>query len=160
MTDDLRQLGQEAVIARAIKDIVDGTVTSARERLKEEFDKSGVERQKIYDKDGDLAGTIVYPEPSVTVEINDKEAMLEWLDRKRPEHLRKRVIYEIDPTYWRLLQEASKKAGVGIDPDDGEALHWITVSVATRYIKVTPTQDMKNKVQAYLLSTMKAIEEG
>lgn len=149
-TDDPKILAQEALTLKAIEHAVAGELAQRRAALAERYEALGIKSQEITDVNGDNFGSIVLPKARVSAFIVNEDNFLDWLERKHPEHLMKVTKFVAAPAYVKLLLDAAKKAGIGVDPDDGEALPFIAISVGERSITVTPTRDAREAVAKLL----------
>lgn len=147
---DLRQMAEELLTLGAVRDAVQAEYKKRHAALQEKYEELGLERQRITLPDGTDFGMAVLAAAPVTVEIIDREAMLEWLDKYRPSELVETRVYDIRLSFWRLLEQYARKAGVGVDPDTGMRLDWIRVSVGGRTLRATPTREAKQMVRELL----------
>lgn len=146
---NLRRLAEELLTLSAVRDAIEAEYRVRRAALQSEYEESGLERQRIVTDDLEF-GTVVLASGTVTVEITDREAMMDWLESYRPDMIITRQ--DIDPTFWRLIVEVSRSAGVGVDPE-GTVLPWVRVSVGPRALRATPTRDAKDAVKAVIQNT-------
>lgn len=147
---DLRGMAEELLTLGAVRDAVNAEYRRRHAALQAKYEELGLERQRIVLPDDTDFGMVVLAAGSVYVEIVDREAMLEWLEEHRPGEILETKQYDIRPAYWRVLVDAAKKAGVGVDPETGQRLDWIRVTVGERTLRATPTHDAKQMVKQLL----------
>ena len=147
---DIRQMAEELLTLGAVRDAINTEYKRRHAALQAQYEELGLERQRIMLPDGTDFGMAVLAAAPVTVEIADREAMLEWLDKYRPSELVETKVYDIRLSYWRVLADAARKSGVGVDPWTGERLDWIRVTTGERTLRATPTYDAKQMVKRLL----------
>jgi hypothetical protein len=148
---NLRRMAEELLTLGAVRDAVDAEYKARRATLQAEYEELGLERQRITTADDMEFGVVVLANGSVVVEVVDHDAMIDWLESNRPDMIKTR--HDIDPTYWRVLAEAARSAGAGVDPATGQRLDWIRVSVGAKSLRATPTRDAKQAVKAAIQQT-------
>lgn len=147
---DLRRMAEELLTLGAVRDAIDAEYRARRAALQAEYEDLGLERQRI--KAGDVEfGTVVLANGQVIIEVVDHDAMIDWLESNNPDMIKTRQ--DIDPTYWRLLAEAARSAGVGVDPATGQRLDWIRVSVNDPSLRATPTREAKELIKDAIRNT-------
>lgn len=142
--NNLRQQAEELLILGAIRATINAEYGRRLGQLHAEYDELGLERQKIASHDGDV-GSIVLAAAAVDVEVNNHAAMVEWLQERHPGEISIRPT--IQPAYLRRLVDIAKKTGVAVDPETGEVIEWLTVTVRERTLRATPTSDAKRRVK-------------
>lgn len=147
---DLRRLAEELLTLGAVRDAIDAEYRSRRAALQAEYEELGLERQRIVTDNKLEFGTVVLANGTLTVEITDRDAMMDWLKSHRPDMIVTRQ--DIDPTFWRLIVEVSRSAGVGVDPE-GTVLDWVRVSTGPRSLRATPTRDAKEMIKDAIQNT-------
>lgn len=150
---DLRRMAEELLTLGAVRDAVNAEYKRRHAALQDEYRQLGLERQRVTLPDGTDFGMAVLAAGSVSVLITDHDAMVDWLETKHPGELVTRTVYEIRPAYWKVLVEAAKAAGVGVDPETGERLDWIEVQVGDQTLRATPTADAKRMVRELITGT-------
>lgn len=143
-------MAEEVLTLGAVRDAVQQEYRRRHDALQAEYEALGLERQRIVTTDGMDFGSVVYTTGSVTVEITDTEAMIDYMSHEHPDELVTKTVYSINAAYWRLLANAAKKAGVGVDPHTGQVLDWIKVSISDRNLRATPTRAAKTQVRDLL----------
>jgi hypothetical protein len=88
----------------------------------------------------------------------DWEKVTRWARKKYPSvvTMRRKITYELHPVWAQRMQDASTKAGVGVDPDSGEILpeHLWSASKGASHITVVPTKDRADLLVSYLGEAM------
>lgn len=146
---DLRRLAEELLTLGAVRDAIEAEYKARRATLQELYEELGLERQRIMTSEVEF-GTVVLANGTLTVEITDRDAMMDWLESHRPDMIVTRQ--DIDPTFWRLIVEVSRSAGVGVDPE-GTVLDWVRVSTGPRSLRATPTRDAKEMIKDAIQNT-------
>ena len=149
---DLRHMAEELLTLGAVRDAISAEYKRRHAALQAEYQKLGLERQRIFANDGSEFGVVVVANGSVSVSITDRDAMEDWLLHEHPSEAIERTTYEINPPFWRLIEEASRKAGYGVDPA-GNRLDWIRVQVGDKTMRATPTHDAKRAVRELIRDT-------
>lgn len=145
MGADLRAMAQELLTLAAIRHTINAEYARRQAALRREYENSGIKAQHLEDLENIGIGDIVLTAAPVSVEIGDRDAMLEWLETEHPEE----VVTEptIRPRYLRVLIDAARKAGVGVDPTTGARIDWLTVTVGDPTLRATATPEAKARVR-------------
>lgn len=144
---DLRKSAEDLLALGAYKALVAAEYDRQHKALELEYAKLGLRGQDIDLPDGTRFGGISVTRPKASVSINNHTAMLEWLEAEHPTELIEKATYDIRPAYWKVLVACAEDAGVGVDPDTGEVLRWITVHVGEPSMRVTSTVAAKDMVR-------------
>ncbi len=150
---DLRRMAEELLTLGAVRDAIENEYKRRHAALQAEYEKNGVTGQRIVAKDGSDFGKVSVPADSVVVEIMDRDAMEDWLLHVHRSEAIERTTYDINPPFWRLVEEASRKAGYGIDPSTKERLDWIRVRVVKGTMRATATTTAKAAVRQLIRDT-------
>ncbi len=152
---DLESLSQEVLALSTLRNAIVKEYEEKRDALDAIFSKMGFGQQTVKDKNGNVFGNITRPSLTTKVEIDKPYVMLDWLKKRKPGEIIQRPW--INPGYWKILEDASRRAGVGIDPETNEVLDWIKVTTVENTIRPTATREAKNAV-AKLLREGKLLE--
>lgn len=144
---DLRHMAEELLTLGAVRDAILTEYKRRHAALLAEYHKLGLERQRVYTNDGTEFGVVVMADGAVTVEVTDRDAMEDWLLHDHPSEAIERTVYDVNPAFWRRVEEESRRAGHGIDPTNGAYLPWIRVRVGDKTMRATPTREAKRAVR-------------
>jgi hypothetical protein len=145
MSSDLRRMAEELLTLSAIRNTIETEYRRRREALQEVYEELGLERQRIVTNADMEFGTVVLATETTVVDVCDRDAMMAWLEDKRPDMIITRR--DIDPSYWKLLTDTARSCGIGADPATGEYLPWIRVTPGNRNLRATPTREAKEAVR-------------
>lgn len=145
---ELRDRAQELLAAGAFRKYVLDEYARLREKAAEAFREDGITEQRIVAADGvTYLGMLSVGEPTVTVAVEDDDAMLDYMLHVHPEEMVEVTTYHITPPFWAKIVAASKKARTGVDPVTGKSLPWVKVVVSPGEIRVTPSSAARERVR-------------
>lgn len=144
----IRDRAQQLLALGAYKAWVTAEYDRLRDELDAEYRDTGIRGQVITLPDGVKLGAISVSDDTTVASITDEDAMLDWLSHKHPTEMVEQTIYTMRDAYRKMLLDASRKAGHGVDPDDGELLEWIKVETKRGTLRVTSSADAKRKVES------------
>lgn len=144
---ELRTRAEQLLALGAYKAWIDDEYKRLHADLGEDYQDLGIRDQVLKLPDGLRLGRITVGEPTVLVEVVDEDAMLDWLGHKWPDEMVEETRYSMRSSFWRVIQQASEKAGEGVDPRDGEKLPWIRVTTRPGVVRVSSSSDAKQRVK-------------
>jgi hypothetical protein len=105
----------------------------------------------VLPSNGETVGKVRKDAGATRVSLN-VEAITAWARKKYPMVVKRRVVWELHPTWLRMMQDASRKAGIGVDPETGEVLpdNCYAVTAGEPHITVVPTKDRPDLLVSYL----------
>ena len=143
----LRDRARQLLALGAYKAFVTAEYDKLRDELDTEYREMGIRGQDIKFDDGAKMGVISVGEESTVASIADEDAMLDWLAHKHPSEMMEQTLYTIRDSYRKVLLDASRAAGHGVDPEDGELLPWIRVETKAGVLRVSSSTDAKRRVR-------------
>ena len=136
-----------------------GKIAQAEQQLRQDAAELmihvGTVEPVVLPSSGETVGKVRKDAGANRVSLN-VDAVTAWARKKYPSVVKRRVVWELHPVWFRRMQDASRKAGVGVDPDTGEVLpdNLYAVTAGEPHITVVPTKDRGDLLVSYLSEAM------
>jgi hypothetical protein len=139
---DMKATARTVVAAAALGAQAKAVEKAAKAELLELCGKTGATTLKVKDDDGTALATISMSEGRKSADVTNETALLAWVRKNRPDHIRETVA----DGYVKSLLKLALENGAAVDEDTGEVIPGIDVSQGDPYISATTSAAAKERM--------------
>lgn len=155
--DGLTDAEKLAALETYIK-VLEPVAKALRLRVTLDMGRSRVEKVGAYLPDGTKMASVSRSEGAERAKVTNDLAALAWCLERHPDEVE--TVQVIRPAFLKMLLDAAKAAGTGVDPRTGEALPFIEVQRGAPYVSISTTEGGVERMTALAHGFAGMLEAG